>query len=102
MIFNYIKVAFRSLTTNKTFSIINIAGLTIGITASVLITVIVLHEFSYDQFHTKHDRIFRAEKQFTRDSRYSLYANPEFAPALMATDPRVENYVRTFDAAGKI
>lgn len=102
MLLNYLKVAIRSLQASRTFSFINIAGLSIGIAASVLIVMVVLHEFSYDHFNVKGDRIFRAEKQFTRDGRHSLYANPQFAPTLMETDPRVENYVRTFDGSGRI
>jgi putative ABC transport system permease protein len=102
MIRNYLKTALRSLYVNRTFSIINISGLAIGIAASILILMVVVHEFSYDRFNVKGNRIFRAEKQFTRDGRHSLYANPQFAPTLMATDARVVNYVRTFNAAGKI
>ena len=102
MLLNYLKVALRSLLINKTFSIINIAGLAIGIAASILILMVVVHEFSYDRFHANGERIFRAEKQFTRDGRHSLYANPQFGPAMMAADPRVANYVRTFDGKGKV
>jgi putative ABC transport system permease protein len=102
MILNYLKVAIRSLMASKTFSFINITGLSIGIAASVLIMMIILHEFSYDHFHKNGERIFRAEKQFTRDGRHSLYANPEFAPALQEIDQRVESYVRTFDGSGRV
>lgn len=102
MILNYLKVALRSLLANKTFSFINISGLSIGCAASVLILMVVMHEFSYDHFHVNGERIFRAEKQFTRDGRHSLFANPLFAPALADVDPRVEDYVRTFDGSGRI
>jgi putative ABC transport system permease protein len=102
MILNYFKVALRSLRASKTFSFINIGGLSIGIAASVLIMMVIMHEFSYDHFHAKGDRIFRAEKQFTRDGRHSLFANPLFAAALSDVDPRVESYVRTFDGSGRI
>jgi putative ABC transport system permease protein len=102
MILNYLKVALRSLLASKTFSFINISGLSIGIAASVLIMMVIMHEFSYDHFHVNGERIFRAEKQFTRDGRHSLFANPLFAPALSDADPRVENFVRTFDGSGRI
>lgn len=102
MLLNYLKVAIRTLISNKTFSFINISGLSIGIAASVLIMMVVIHEFSYDRFHAKGDRIFRVEKQFTRDGRHSLYANPEFAPTLQEKDHRVTNYVRTFSGGRKI
>ena len=102
MLFNYLKVALRSLAANKTFSIINISGLAIGITASVLILMVVAHEFSFDRFHVNGERIVRAEKQFSRDGRHSLYANPQFGPSMMETDPRVINYVRMYDGGRKI
>jgi putative ABC transport system permease protein len=102
MILNYLKVTLRSLLASKTFSFINIIGLSIGIAASVLIVMVIMHEFSYDHFHVKGERIFRAEKQFTRDGRHSLFANPLFAPSLSDIDPRVEGYVRTFDGSGRI
>jgi len=96
MISNYIKIALRALWTNKTYSFINIAGLSAAMTVSVLILIFVVHEYNYDRFHVNGKNIFRAEKQFSRDGRHSLYANPEFGPSLKQTDPRVVNYVRTF------
>lgn len=102
MLTNYLKTALRSLASNRTFSVINIAGLAIGIASSILILTVVLHEFSYDHFHDNGSRIFRAEKQFSRDGRHSLYANPQFGASLMEVDPRVVNYVRTFSGAGRI
>jgi putative ABC transport system permease protein len=56
---NYLKIARRSLFRHKTFSLINILGLTIGLTCCFLIMVFVRHELSYDQFHAKYDRIYR-------------------------------------------
>src|ERR1700730_18076199 len=51
MIRNYFKIAWRNLKKNKTFSFINIAGLTIGMAACLLILQYVSFELSYDQFH---------------------------------------------------
>jgi putative ABC transport system permease protein len=59
MIKNYFRTAFRSLWKNKTFSIINIAGLTIGIAACVLILQYVSFELSYDQFNRNSADIYR-------------------------------------------
>ncbi|AYB32188.1 ABC transporter permease [Chryseolinea soli] len=102
MLTNYLKIAIRSLLHNKIYSFINIIGLSIGMTASILILIFVVHEYRYDRFHEKGDRIFRAEKQFSRDGRYSLYANPEFGPTMMQTDPKVINYVRTYSMGRKV
>src|SRR5689334_17857439 len=102
MLTNYLKIAIRSLLNNKVYSFINITGLSIGMTVSILILIFVVHEYRYDRFHEKGDRIVRAEKQFSRDGRYSLYANPEFGPTMMQTDPHVINYVRTFSMGRKV
>jgi len=59
MLLNYFKVAFRSLWRRKTFSLINILGLAVGITACFLIFMYVRFETSFDNFHTKADRIYR-------------------------------------------
>jgi putative ABC transport system permease protein len=59
MITNFFKTGFRSLRKNKSFSIINVAGLAVGIAASLLIFLVVYHENNYDDYHTKRDRIYR-------------------------------------------
>ncbi len=59
MIKNYIKIAWRNLLRNKAFSAINIAGLSMGLAACLLMGLYVLDELSYDRFHEKADRIVR-------------------------------------------
>ncbi len=59
MIKNYFKTAFRSLWRHKAFSFINIMGLAVGMTACFLIYLYVRFETSYDNFHSKADRIYR-------------------------------------------
>lgn len=60
---NYIKIAWRNLSRNRMFSIINILGLAIGIAASLLILQYVSHELSYDGFHENSGRIVRIHQQ---------------------------------------
>jgi putative ABC transport system permease protein len=59
MIKNYIKIALRNLVKYKGYSFINISGLAIGIACSVLISLFVIYELSFDRFHDKADRIYR-------------------------------------------
>ena len=59
MLKNYIKVAIRGLLKNRIASIINILGLTVGLTCFILIFLFVKNELSYDAFHSKADHIFR-------------------------------------------
>jgi len=56
---NYFTVALRNFQGNKIFSLINIAGVAIGISASLVIYLIVQHEFNFDKFHKDGDRIYR-------------------------------------------
>jgi putative ABC transport system permease protein len=59
MLRNYFIVALRNLTRQKFYSFINIFGLTIGISVSLLISFFVIDELSYDKFHTDADRIYQ-------------------------------------------
>ena len=56
---NYFKTAFRSLTRNRNYTIINIAGLAVGIAVCMMIFMIIQYQTSFDEFHSKKDRIYR-------------------------------------------
>ena len=53
MIRNYFKIAFRNLLRNKAFSLINIAGLAVGMASAMLILLWIQNEMSHDRFHEK-------------------------------------------------
>jgi putative ABC transport system permease protein len=59
MIKNYFKIAWRSLWKNKMSSLINITGLTAGLTCCLLMVLYMQHELSYDKFQQNGDRIVR-------------------------------------------
>ena len=59
MFTNYFKIAFRNVWRNKTFSVINIFGLAIGISASLVIFLIVQYDFSFDKFEKDAGHIYR-------------------------------------------
>ena len=63
MFSNYIKVAFRNLARNKVFSVINILGLSIGLTISFLIILFVIDELRYDRFHNNAGDIYRVSSR---------------------------------------
>jgi len=102
MLKSYFKIGLRNLIKDKVYSFINITGLCLGITVSVLILIFVLQEYSYDRFHQHGNEIFRAEKKFSRDGRHSLYANPDFGPTLKEMDPHIVNYVRLYNGGEKV
>lgn len=66
MIKNYIKTALRIFRKNKFFAFVNISGLAIGISAALVIYLIVQYEFSYDKFHRDGDRIYRVVTEFRK------------------------------------
>ena len=53
MLRNHIRIALRNLTRNSSFSFINIAGLSVGMAAFLLIALFIQDELSYDRFHEK-------------------------------------------------
>ena len=65
MLKNHFLVAFRTFWRNKTFSLINIFGLAIGISAALVIYLIVQYDFSFDKFHKDSDRIYRVVSNFS-------------------------------------
>ncbi len=92
MFSNYFKVALRNFFKHRTYSAINLGGLGIAVAVCLLIGLFVRQEWTFDQFHAKSDRIYRAWL-------YEKYATEEFidiqtphplAPTLKATYPEVE------------
>jgi putative ABC transport system permease protein len=70
MIGNYLKSAWRNLLKNKTFSFLNIFGLTIGLTTFLLIALYIFDEFTFDSFHKNADNIYRVvEKEISTDGK---------------------------------
>ena len=96
MLKNYLKITIRSLTKNKLFSIVNILGLTIGITCFILIGLFVLDELTYDSFNTNADRIFRLNSHYkVGDNKFNLANSPmPLADALASEYPEIEKIAR--------
>ena len=92
MIKTYLKVAFRSLWTSKGFSALNIAGLALGMTCSLLIWLWVRDEMGMDAFHQKGKQLFSVYDRRIHDGRADgMYAMPGLlADELKKTVPEVE------------
>ena len=78
MIRNFFRVTLRSIARNKVFTFLNIAGLAIGMSASLLILLWVQDELSYDRFNKKGEKIYRVEEdQFYSGARYHVTVTPQ-------------------------
>ncbi|MDB5285378.1 MAG: macrolide transporter ATP-binding/permease protein, partial [Mucilaginibacter sp.] len=64
MISNYLKIAWRSLTRNKSYAAINVTGLAVGIAVCLMIFIIIQYQTSFDDFHSKKDRIYRVLTEY--------------------------------------
>ncbi|WP_431210944.1 ABC transporter permease [Puia sp. P3] len=64
MLRHFLQIALRHLQKQKFYSFINITGLAIGMACCIVITLYVYNERSYDQYHTKKDRIYRVLQVF--------------------------------------
>lgn len=81
MIKNYIKIAWRNMMKNKTFSFINIFGLSIGLTCCMLISMYLYYELSYDSHHKNANRVYQLGTTFVKEGKEDRTAN---TPAPMA------------------
>lgn len=99
MLKNYFKIAWRNLTSNKSFSLINIFGLAIGIACCLLIVLWVGDELSYDTWNEKADRIYRVSPEMNFGGAHNQYAvSPAPLAVILKTDfPEVETVVRFRD-----
>lgn len=59
MIRNYLKTALRALWRRKTFTVLNVLGLSVGLGACLVLFLIIRYQLSFDTFHTQRDRIYR-------------------------------------------
>jgi putative ABC transport system permease protein len=87
MIKNYFKIAWRNIVRHKGYSLINISGLTVGITACLLIFVVVQYELSFDTFHTNYKNLYHIVTE--EDHADGVTYNPGIAdpaPAALRLD----------------
>lgn len=96
MIRNYIKIAWRNLLRNKSFSFINITGLAVGMASAMLILLWIHHEISYDNFHEKKDRLYQVWNNYTIDGKIQTWRNTPMpmAAAIQQDYPEVEQVTR--------
>jgi predicted permease len=104
MVYNYLKTALRSLIRNKSFTFINVIGLTIGIASCILIYSLISSEQSYDNFHKDSDRIYRVVSEIKNNDgvRYTPGVPFPVAGALRIDFPDLEKVASILSADGLI
>jgi putative ABC transport system permease protein len=104
MIKNYLKLAFRHLIRKKTFSFINILGLTIGLTSCILIGLFISDELSFDTFNQHADRISRMTMEYSNGGTASqaVTVGSKAGPQFKRIFPEVQDFTRTFVARAVI
>ena len=87
------KTSFRNILKNKALTIINVLGLSVGITCVLIIYLIIRHENSYDKFHTNYENIYHiyTETTFGENKSYNAGIPPALPPKIKAELPEVEN-----------
>lgn len=95
---NFLKVAIRNIVRNKTYSLINILGLSIGLASCIVISLYVYNESIYDQFWTDSNQIYRVNTTWGSEGGEIKYATspPTLANVLINEVPEVEAVARLF------
>lgn len=93
---NYLKITFRNLWNNKSYSFINIFGLAVGLASCIIILLYVNNELSYDKHHKKVDRIARVASFIDFSGSYLELATTSspMGPTLKSDYADVEDMVR--------
>jgi len=93
---NYLTIAWRNITKDKFYTLLNIVGLAIGLTAAIFIFLYIVDELTYDKSHLNHKRIYRLESHFVINGKDDLFAVTQIplAPTLKDEYPEIEEYVR--------
>ncbi|MEO1054634.1 MAG: ABC transporter permease [Bacteroidota bacterium] len=96
MIINYLKLSLRRLLRHKSYSIINITGLALGIVCFVFIYLFVRHELSFDKFHSQKDNIYTVPFtwHFGVTTLPSSHATANIGPLMLTKYAEVEQFLR--------
>ncbi len=93
---SYLKIVYRNLIRHRTYSLINLFGLTLGITCCILILAYVGYELSYDAYHANADNIYRiaARRTDMGQTREAIFSPAPVGPTMVQDFPEVLDAVR--------
>jgi putative ABC transport system permease protein len=92
MIKNYLKIAWRNMASNKLFSVLNIAGLAIGMCVCITLFACITYEMSFDRMFTNYKNIYRVNMQTSADYNYKVWSElpNSVGPAISQSIPQVQ------------
>ncbi len=100
MIKNYFKTAFRSLLRNKSYAVINVTGLAVGISVCMMIFIIIQFQTNFDSFHSKKDRVYRVLTEYHHEDAADIFYGKDVPfpmPAGLKTAfPQIEQVAPVF------
>jgi putative ABC transport system permease protein len=93
---NLLKYSLRSFKRQRTYVIINILGLSIGIACSLFIAFYIINEKGFDRFNTRHKRVFRVIQKNNYDGQdfMAAYCPSILGPSLQEEIPEIEEFLR--------
>ena len=105
MIRNYFIIAWRNLYRKKAYSLINIAGLAVGIASALLIFLVIHYELGYDDFQTKKDRLYRVVSTYANYSNGEITGHQSAVPipisdALRSSFPQMQGVANVWSIGG--
>src|SRR4051812_11596885 len=97
MLRSYFIAAVRNFSRNRLHFLINVLGLSLGLAATLLATMFVVDETSFDSFHSKRDRLYRLNKiavESTGGTSLTAESSGLMGPTMVVEFPEVESIVR--------
>lgn len=98
---SYLTIAFRYLVRNKSFSVVNIIGLSVGITACLVMLIFIRYELSFDGFHKKAANTYRVVQQ-TKFPDQTSYGNITAYPLAEALRSDFSEFATVTQASGPV
>lgn len=93
IVHNYFKIAIRNIKRQKSFSLLTILSLAIGLTAFIIISLYIQYEFSFDKYHKNAENIYRILADHGNDDIEASTPGP-LAPTLIEYYPEIKSAIR--------
>ncbi|MCB2195617.1 MAG: ABC transporter permease [Bacteroidetes bacterium] len=101
MFINFLKVSIRNLIRHKSYSLINIIGLSIGMACSIIIALFVFDELSYDKYNENYQQIYRLgiNGSFNGQEMRAYRSGSPDGPVITSEVPEIKNFARVISAS---